>query len=54
MNSMVSSLAKTWNGKDFDFAKADGFYKGLHKIFGICRMQLIKLLSASRKQQIAL
>ena len=28
MNSMVSSLAKTWNGKDFDFAKADGFYKG--------------------------
>ena len=30
MNSMVSSLAKTWNGKDFDFAKADGFYKGLN------------------------
>lgn len=30
MNSMVSSLAKTWNGKDFDFSKADGFYKGLN------------------------
>ena len=30
MNNMVSSLAKTWNGKDFDFAKADGFYKGLN------------------------
>ena len=30
MNSMVSSLAKTWNGKDFDFAKADDFYKGLN------------------------
>ncbi len=30
MNNMVSSLAKTWNGKDFDFSKADGFYKGLN------------------------
>lgn len=30
MNSMVSSLAKTWNGKDFDFSKATGFYAGLN------------------------
>lgn len=30
MNNMVSSLAKTWNGKDFDFSKATGFYAGLN------------------------
>ena len=30
MNSMVSSLAKTWNGKDFDFSKANGFFSGLN------------------------
>lgn len=27
---MVSSLAKTWNGKDFDFSKANGFFSGLN------------------------
>ena len=30
MNNMVSSLAKTWNGQDFDFSKATGFYAGLN------------------------
>lgn len=30
MNNMVSSLAKTWNGKEFDFSKATGFYAGLN------------------------
>lgn len=29
MSSMVKSLADTWNGKDFDFNKATGFYSGL-------------------------
>ena len=30
MNNMVSSLAKTWNGQDFDFSKATGFYAGVN------------------------
>lgn len=29
MDSMVKSLADTWNGKGFDFNKATGFYTGL-------------------------
>ena len=32
MNSMVSNLAKTWNGKEFEFSKASGFYSGLNKL----------------------
>lgn len=29
LNSMVTSLGKTWNGSKFDFGKATGFYSGL-------------------------
>lgn len=29
MDKMISSLGKTWNGKDFDFGKASGFYSGM-------------------------
>lgn len=29
MDKMISSLGKTWNGKDFDFGKALGFYSGM-------------------------
>lgn len=29
MDKMTSSLGKTWNGKDFDFGKASGFYSGM-------------------------
>lgn len=35
MNSMVSSLAKTWNGKDFNFSQANGFYAGLNGLESI-------------------
>lgn len=29
MDKMISSLGKIWNGKDFDFGKASGFYSGM-------------------------
>lgn len=29
MDKMISSLGKTWNGKEFDFGKASGFYSGM-------------------------
>lgn len=29
MDKMISSLGKTWNGKDFDFGKASEFYSGM-------------------------
>lgn len=29
MDKMISSLGKTWNGKNFDFGKASGFYSGM-------------------------
>lgn len=29
LDKMISSLGKTWNGKDFDFGKASGFYSGM-------------------------
>ena len=32
MDSMVSSLGKTWNGSDFDFKNASGFYSGLNNL----------------------
>ena len=32
INSMISSLGKTWNGKDFDFRNAKGFYSGMEDI----------------------
>lgn len=32
INSMISSLGKTWNGKDFDFRNAKGFYSGMDDI----------------------
>ena len=32
MDSMMSSLAKTWDGKNFNFAGANGFYSGLNKL----------------------
>ena len=32
INNMVSSLGKTWNGKDFDFRNAKGFYSGMEDI----------------------
>ena len=35
MNNMVSSLAKTWNGKDFNFSQANGFYAGLNGLESI-------------------
>ena len=35
MNNMVSSLAKTWNGKDFNFSQANGFYAGLNGLENI-------------------
>ena len=32
MDTMVSSLGKTWNGSDFDFKNASGFYSGLNNL----------------------
>lgn len=32
MNSMMSSLASSWNGKKFDYGKATGFYDGIDKL----------------------
>lgn len=32
MNTMVSSLGKTWNGSSFDFKNASGFYSGLNRL----------------------
>lgn len=32
MDKMISSLGKTWNGKDFDFGKASGFYSGMDSV----------------------
>lgn len=32
INSMITSLGKTWDGKDFDFGKATGFYSGMDDI----------------------
>lgn len=32
ISSMITSLGKTWDGKDFDFGKATGFYSGMDDI----------------------
>ena len=32
MDTMVSSLGKTWNSSDFDFKNASGFYSGLNNL----------------------
>lgn len=32
MDTMVSSLGKTWNGSNFDFKNASGFYSGLNDL----------------------
>ena len=32
LDKMISSLGKTWNGSDFDFANATGFYSGINKM----------------------
>ena len=32
LNEMMTSLSKTWNGKNFDFKNASGFYSGMEQM----------------------